>query len=64
MNALSPRRKLFALTLLGALAGTALMVPVSQASEATEGYFVILRLYGPTKPFFEKTWKPGDLNKR
>lgn len=26
-----------------------------------KGYFVILRLYGPTKAFFDKTWKPGDL---
>lgn len=28
-----------------------------------KGYFVILRLYGPTKPFFDKTWKPGDIEK-
>ncbi|KAF0811983.1 hypothetical protein IGB42_03525 [Andreprevotia sp. IGB-42] len=26
-----------------------------------KGYFVILRLYGPTQPFFDKSWKPGDL---
>ncbi|GGP22052.1 DUF1254 domain-containing protein [Silvimonas iriomotensis] len=26
-----------------------------------KGYFVILRLYGPTKAFFSKEWKPGDL---
>ena len=26
-----------------------------------EGYFVILRIYGPTQAFFDKTWKPGDL---
>lgn len=26
-----------------------------------QGFFVILRLYGPTKAFFDKTWKPGDL---
>ncbi len=26
-----------------------------------KGYFVILRLYGPTQAFFDKTWKPGDL---
>lgn len=28
-----------------------------------KGYFVILRLYGPTKAFFDKKWKPGDLEK-
>ncbi|HVY05645.1 MAG TPA: DUF1254 domain-containing protein [Burkholderiales bacterium] len=28
-----------------------------------KGFFVILRLYGPTKPFFDKAWKPGDLEK-
>lgn len=28
-----------------------------------KGFFVILRLYGPTKPFFDKSWKPGDLEK-
>jgi hypothetical protein len=26
-----------------------------------KGYFVILRLYGPTEPVFDKTWKPGDF---
>lgn len=29
-----------------------------------KGYFVILRLYGPTKTFFDKTWKPSDLERR
>jgi len=28
-----------------------------------KGFFVILRLYGRTKPFFDKKWKPGDLEK-
>ena len=28
-----------------------------------QGFFVILRLYGPKKAFFEKTWKPGDIEK-
>ncbi len=28
-----------------------------------KGYFVILRLYGPTQPFFDKTWKPSDVIK-
>ena len=27
------------------------------------GYFVILRLYGPTKASFDKSWKPGDFEK-
>ena len=26
-----------------------------------KGYFVILRLYGPTKASFDKSWKPGDI---
>ncbi len=29
-----------------------------------KGFFVILRLYGPTKPFFDQTWKPSDLHKQ
>lgn len=28
-----------------------------------KGYFVILRLYGPTEPALTKAWKPGDLTK-
>jgi hypothetical protein len=28
-----------------------------------KGYFVILRLYGPTKASFDKSWKPGDIEK-
>lgn len=27
------------------------------------GFFVILRMYGPKKAFFDQTWKPGDLEK-
>ena len=27
------------------------------------GFFVILRLYGPTKAFYDKTWKPGDVER-
>ena len=27
-----------------------------------KGYFVILRLYGPTEPFLNQTWRPGDLD--
>lgn len=26
-----------------------------------KGYNVLLRLYGPLKPWFDKTWKPGDF---
>lgn len=26
-----------------------------------KGYFVILRLYGPTKAYFDRTWKPDDI---
>ena len=28
---------------------------------ADKGFFVILRLYGPTEPFFSQSWKPGDI---
>ena len=28
-----------------------------------KGFFVILRLYGPTQAFFDQTWKPGDIEK-
>ncbi|UCD58112.1 MAG: DUF1214 domain-containing protein [Candidatus Hydrogenedentota bacterium] len=27
------------------------------------GWFLYLRLYGPEKPYFEKTWIPGDAEK-
>ena len=27
------------------------------------GYFVALRLYGPTQPFFDKQWRPDDIVK-
>ena len=26
-----------------------------------KGYFVILRLYGPTEPFLDQTWRPDDI---
>ena len=26
-----------------------------------KGWFVILRLYGPLQSFFDKTWKPGEI---
>jgi hypothetical protein len=28
-----------------------------------QGFFVILRLYGPTQAFFDQAWKPGDIEK-
>ena len=28
-----------------------------------KGWFVCLRLYGPLKPWFEKTWRPGEIEK-
>ena len=33
------------------------------ATVPDKGFFVILRLYGPTKAFFDKSWKPGDLQR-
>jgi len=29
-----------------------------------KGFFAILRLYGPTRAFFDRSWKPGDIEKR
>ena len=26
-----------------------------------KGWFMILRLYGPLEPWFDKTWRPGDI---
>jgi hypothetical protein len=34
-----------------------------RATVPGKGYFVILRLYGPTEAAFDKTWKPGDIEK-
>jgi hypothetical protein len=28
-----------------------------------KGYFAILRLYGPTQPAIDKSWKPGDIER-
>ena len=28
-----------------------------------KGWFIYLRLYGPEQPYFDKTWKPGDLER-
>jgi hypothetical protein len=30
---------------------------------AGKGWFTLLRLYGPTKAFFDQTWKPDDIKK-
>jgi len=29
----------------------------------SKGWFVYLRLYGPKKPYFDKTWIPGEAEK-
>jgi hypothetical protein len=26
-----------------------------------KGWFTLIRLYGPLEPFFDQTWKPGDI---
>ena len=26
-----------------------------------KGFFMILRLYGPLEPWFDKTWRPGKI---
>ena len=26
-----------------------------------KGWFVLLRLYGPLEPWFERTWQPGEF---
>ena len=28
-----------------------------------KGWFVILRLYSPLEPFFDKSWNPGEIEK-
>jgi hypothetical protein len=28
-----------------------------------KGYFVIVRIYGPTQAFFDKKWRPDDIVK-
>jgi len=34
-----------------------------RATVPGRGYFAILRLYGPTEPALDKSWKPGDIEK-
>jgi hypothetical protein len=31
------------------------------ATRSGEGWFTLLRLYGPTKAFFDQSWKPDDI---
>jgi hypothetical protein len=26
-----------------------------------EGWEILIRLYGPLEPFFDRTWKPNDI---
>jgi hypothetical protein len=33
------------------------------ATPKGRGYFAILRLYAPTEPAINMTWKPGDIEK-
>ena len=33
------------------------------ATNPDKGFFVMVRLYGPAKPFFDQTWKPDDVVK-
>ena len=30
-------------------------------TDPERGWFVILRLYSPLQPFFDKTWRPGEF---
>ncbi|PXA67153.1 DUF1254 domain-containing protein [Cryobacterium arcticum] len=30
-------------------------------TDPSKGYFVILRLYSPLQPFFDKTWRPSEI---
>jgi hypothetical protein len=30
-------------------------------TDPDKGWFVILRLYSPLQPFFDKTWRPGEF---
>jgi hypothetical protein len=34
-----------------------------RATVPGRGYFAIIRLYGPTEPALDKSWKPGDIEK-
>ena len=30
-------------------------------TDLAQGWFTILRLYSPLQPFFDKTWRPGEI---
>ena len=30
-------------------------------TDPKKGWWTILRLYSPLQPFFDKTWRPGDI---
>ena len=30
-------------------------------TDPEKGWFTFLRLYFPKKPFFDKTWRPGEI---
>ena len=31
------------------------------ATVPSKGWFTCLRLYGPLEPWFDKSWRPGDI---
>jgi hypothetical protein len=31
------------------------------ATVPNKGWFAIFRLYGPLEPWFDKTWRPGEI---
>lgn len=34
---------------------------LSHETEPGKSWNVILRLYGPLEPWFDRTWRPGDI---
>jgi hypothetical protein len=32
-----------------------------RAGKGCKGWYTILRLYGPLGPWFDKTWRPGEI---
>jgi hypothetical protein len=30
-------------------------------TDPDRGWFVMLRFYSPLQPFFDKTWRPGEI---
>jgi hypothetical protein len=48
----------------GAAVGGELVPGVAQVVEVqTQGWFTLLRLFGPLQPWFDKTWRPGEIEK-